>query len=51
MFKEFNRVHDKKENRACLHEYAESNYKVNPWQYKPVLVTTESVKSYIHIKT
>lgn len=46
MLKKFNRVHDKN-NRACLHEYAESNYKVNSWQYKPVLVTTESVKSYI----
>lgn len=30
MFKEFNRVHDKKRNRACLHEYAKSNYKANP---------------------
>lgn len=30
MLKEFNRVHDKNNNRACLHEYAESNYKVNP---------------------
>lgn len=50
MFKEFNRVHDIKEIvHVCMN--MQNLIKANPWQYKPVLVTTESVNSYIQIKT